>query len=46
MAFSISFLPESCQEIEHDSTEAVGEIVLGEFRTIYSVSLFLDTSAV
>ncbi len=45
MAFSIRFLPESCQEIEHDSMETAGEIVLGEFRESFVASLSFWTKA-
>lgn len=45
MAFAIRFLPESCQVIEHDSMEATGEIVLGEFRELFIASLSFWTKA-
>jgi hypothetical protein len=46
MAFSIRFLSESFQAIEHHPiTEAVGEIVLGEFRELFISSLSFWTKA-
>jgi hypothetical protein len=46
MAFSIRFLPESFQEIEHDPImEAIGEIVLGEFSELFLASLSFWTKA-
>jgi hypothetical protein len=39
MAFSIRFLPDSSQDIEHGPIEAAGEIVLGGFRELFLASL-------
>lgn len=46
MAFSIRFLPESYQEIEHDPVEeSIGEIVIGAFSELFVASLSFWTRA-
>ncbi len=45
MAFSIKFLPDSCQDIKHGPMEAIGERVLGDSGELFLAELSFWTKA-